>query len=91
MARITIQSLQHDLQQAQEEIRTLSKKLESEIQTKKWAQEGRDRADRELEDAHTLLDALNSPLGRTTKQEYGEKKNELHLRVAAWLVAKAGL
>jgi F0F1-type ATP synthase membrane subunit b/b' len=91
MARITIQSLQADLQAAQTRITSLEQEVKSAQQYKKWAEEARDEARQELEDAHTLLDTLGSPLERTTKLEYNERKNGLHLRIASWLVKKAGL
>jgi hypothetical protein len=91
MARVTMASLQYELNEAKAKITSLENSLKNTQDYRKWDQEARNKAQAELDQAHILLDTIGCPLERKTKQEYGEVENPLAIRIGVWLAKKAGL
>jgi hypothetical protein len=73
------------LQAALTRIAELEKALESEKNQAKWARDGRESAQKELSDAHAIIDVLPGVLPQE-KKDYGT--NPLAVRIASWLASK---
>lgn len=72
-------------------IAELQKSVESSKTMEKWASERATKAEAELDNAHSLIDAIDCPLPRKSKGEYSEISNPLVLRLGSWLARKAGM
>jgi uncharacterized coiled-coil DUF342 family protein len=79
--------------QYEKEVAELKKQIESEKNNYKWANERAAEVKAELDATHCLVDAIDCPLPRKSKNPdgYGETENSLVLRIGAWLAKKAGM
>lgn len=78
-------ALSTQLKTANAKIVELEKKLADESKYRKWADEGKASADRQVEELHTFLDALPAAIERKTPDTYHERSPLT--RLAAWFAA----
>ncbi|HDR9199636.1 TPA: hypothetical protein QDB48_000922 [Burkholderia vietnamiensis] len=71
------------LKNAQARIAELEKQLESEKNQAKWAREGRESAQSEVNQIHAFLDALPGAIAKKNQETYVE--HSAMTRLAAWL------
>jgi chromosome segregation ATPase len=83
-----VSSIYEQHKELQKEVTELKKKLESEKQNYKWAQESRDKANSEISQANTLLTALGVQLQTNEEESYRRTDLPIATRIALYIATK---